>query len=97
MAVLQPPLCLNPVNRWPSRSEQENPRTSHTPTAVFTNPSSFTSDSPMLNLGIILDQHLSCVHICDILHILPMLDYKTPTVIATSVVHTKYDYCNVLS
>src|SRR6218665_1941740 len=39
----------------------------------------------------------SCfMHICDLRRIRPMLDLKTASIIATSIVHAKLDYCNSL-
>jgi hypothetical protein len=77
---------------------------------LLTNSSShsFTSDSPVRNLGVIFDPHLSfanhisnlsrsCfMHIRDLRRIRPMLDLKTASTIATSIVHSKLDYCNSL-
>src|SRR6218665_1293632 len=69
---------------------------------------SFTSDAPVHNLGVTFDPHLSfsnhisnlsrsCfMHIRDLHHIRPMLDFKTASTIATSIVHSKLDYCNSL-
>lgn len=60
------------------------------------------------NLGMIFDQHLSfsdqisslsriCFsHIRDLRRIRPVLDHKTAITIATSIVHSKLDYCNSL-
>src|SRR6218665_2875987 len=68
----------------------------------------FTPNSPVRNLGVIFDQNLSfsdhitqlsryCfMHICDLRQIHPMLDIKTASTIATSIVHAKLDYCNSL-
>src|SRR6218665_4019908 len=68
----------------------------------------FTPTSPVRNLGVIFDQNLSfsdhitqlsrsCfVHIRDLRRIRPMLDLKTASTIATSIVHAKLDYCNSL-
>jgi len=68
----------------------------------------FTPTSPVRNLGVIFDQNLSfydhithlsraCfMHIRDLQRIRPMLDLKTPSTIATSIVHAKLDYCNSL-
>ena len=77
---------------------------------LSTNSSShaFTSDSPVRNLGITFDPHLSfsnhisnlsrsCfMHIRDLRRIRSMLDFKTASTIATSIVHSKLDYCNSL-
>ena len=61
------------------------------------------------NLGFIFDEHLtfsdhiialskSCYyHICELRCIRPYLDFKTASTIATSIVHSKLDYCNFLS
>jgi len=60
------------------------------------------------NLGFIFDEHISfsdqisalsksCYsHICQLCCIRPYLDHKTASTIATSVVHSKLDYCNSL-
>ena len=68
----------------------------------------FTSDAPVRNLGVTFDPHLSfsnhisnlsrsCfMHIRDLRRIRPMLDFKTASTIATSIVHSKLDYCNSL-
>src|SRR6218665_1164311 len=67
----------------------------------------FISDAPVRNLGVTFDPHLSfsnhisnlsrsCfMHIRDS-RIRPMLDFKTASTIATSIVHSKLDYCNSL-
>src|SRR6218665_3448008 len=68
----------------------------------------FTPTSPVRNLGVIFDQNLSfsdhftqlscsCfMHIRDLRPLRPMLDLKTASTIATSIVHAKLDYCNSL-
>src|SRR6218665_3250702 len=68
----------------------------------------FTPTSLVRNLGVIFDQNLtfldhitqlsrSCfMHIRDLRRIRPMLDLKTASTIATSIVHAKLDYCNSL-
>src|SRR6218665_1259490 len=68
----------------------------------------FTSDAAVRNLGVTFDPHLSfsnhisnlsrsCfIHIRDLRRIRPMLDFKTASTIATSIVHSKLDYCNSL-
>src|SRR6218665_1152223 len=68
----------------------------------------FISDAPVRNLGVTFDPHLSfynhisnlsrsCfMHIRDLRRIRPMLDFKTVSTIATSIVHSKLDYCNSL-
>src|SRR6218665_1068947 len=72
----------------------------------------FTSDAPVRNLGVTctctFDPHLSfsnhisnlsrsCfMHIRDLRRIRPMLDFKIASTIATSIVHSKLDYCNFL-
>src|SRR6218665_820294 len=68
----------------------------------------FTSDAPVPNLGVTFDHHLSfsnhisnlsrsCfMHIPDLRRIRPMLDSKTASTIATSIVHSELDYCNSL-
>src|SRR6218665_3275900 len=43
-----------------------------------------------------LQGNYSEVHIRDLRRILPMLDFKTASTIATSIVHSKLDYCNPL-
>src|SRR5688572_18612501 len=78
---------------------------------LSTNSSSltFTSDAPVRNLGVTFDPHLSfsnhisnlsrsCfMHIRDLHRIRPMLDFKSSaSTIATSIVHSKLDYCNSL-
>src|SRR6218665_3549407 len=74
------------------------------------NPSSspFTSDAPVRNFCVTFDPHLSfsnhisnpsssCfMHIRDLRRIQPMLDFKTASTIATSIVHSKLDCCNSL-
>ena len=77
----------------------------------LSNNSSFTtfiSDAPVRNLGVNFDPHLSfsnhianisrsCfMHIRDLRRIRHMLDFKTASTIATSIVHSKLDYCNSL-
>src|SRR6218665_1074305 len=67
---------------------------------------SFTSAAPVRNLGVTFDPHLSfsnhisnrsCfMHIRDLRRIRPMLEFKTASTIATSIVHSKLDYCNSL-
>src|SRR6218665_1752023 len=69
---------------------------------------SFTSDAPVRYLCVTFDPQLSfsnhisnlsrsCfMHIRDIRRIRPMLDFKTASTIATSIVHSKLDYCNSL-
>ena len=64
--------------------------------------------SPVRNLGIIFDKNLTfsdhitqlsrtCyMHIRDLCRLRPILDYKTACTIATSIVHSKLDYCNSL-
>src|SRR6218665_252640 len=66
------------------------------------------SDAPVRNLGVTFDPHLSfsnhisnlsrsCfMHIRDLRRIRPMLDFKNASTIATSIVHSKPDYCNSL-
>jgi len=68
----------------------------------------FTSDASVRNLGVTFDPHLSfsnhisnlshtCfMHIRDLHRIRPMLDSKTASTIATSIVHSKLNYCNSL-
>jgi len=62
----------------------------------------------MKNLGFIFDEHLtfsdqisalckSCYyHIRELRCLRPYLDFKTASTIATSIVHSKLDYCNSL-
>src|SRR6218665_2908689 len=69
---------------------------------------SFTSDTFVRNLGVTFNPHLSfsnqisnlsrfCfMHIRDLRRIRPMLDFKTASTIAISIVHSKLDYCNSL-
>jgi hypothetical protein len=64
--------------------------------------------SSVRNLGFIFDQHLSLqdhitslskacfFHIKDLRRIRPYLDLRTASTIATSLVHSKLDYCNSL-
>ena len=71
--------------------------------------SSLTTTHSARNLGFIFDEHLtfsdkisalskSCYyHICELRCIRPYLDFKTASTIATSIVHSKLDYCNSLS
>jgi hypothetical protein len=75
-------------------------------------PTDLTSPAPysssVRNLGIIFDKNLTfadhitqlsrtCyMHIRDLRRLRPMLDYKTACTIATSIVHSKLDYCNSL-
>src|SRR6218665_58621 len=68
----------------------------------------FTPTSPVRSLGVIFDQNLCFsdhitqlsrswfMHIRDLRRIRPMLDLKTASTIATSIVHAKLDYCNSL-
>ena len=71
--------------------------------------SSFTTTHSAHNLGIIFDEHLtfsdkisalskSCYyHIRELRFIRPYLDLKTASTIATSIVHSKLDYCNSIT
>src|SRR6218665_2149240 len=72
-------------------------------------PSPAPYTSPVRNLGVILDKkpytfadHITklsqtCyIHIRDLRRLRPILDYKTACTIATSIVHSKLDYCNSL-
>ena len=70
--------------------------------------SSLTTTHSARNLGFIFDEHLtfsdqisalskSCYyHIRELCCIRPYLDFKTASTIATSIVHSKLDYCNSL-
>jgi len=66
--------------------------------------SSLTTTHSARNLGVIFDEHLTfsdqisaCYyHIRELRCIRPCLDFKTATTIATSIVHSKLDYCNSL-
>ncbi|PGH37857.1 MAG: hypothetical protein CRN43_18665, partial [Candidatus Nephrothrix sp. EaCA] len=72
----------------------------------LTSPAPYTS--PVRNLGVIFDKNLTfsdhitklsqiCyMHIRDLRRLRPILDYKTACTIATSIVHSKLDYCNSL-
>src|SRR6218665_78928 len=74
----------------------------------YSSSTTFTSDAPVRNLGVTFDPHLSfsnhisnlsrsCfMHIRDLRCTRPMLDSKTASNIATSIVHSKLDYCNSL-
>jgi len=69
---------------------------------------SLTTTHSAHNLGFIFDEHLifsdqitalskSCYyHIRELRCIRPYLDFKTASTIATSIVHSKLDYCNCL-
>src|SRR6218665_667090 len=71
-------------------------------------PSPALYTSPVRNLGVIFDKNLSfadhitkvsqiCyMHIRDLRRLRPILDYKTACTIATSIVHSKLDFCNSL-
>ena len=67
-----------------------------------TNNSSLTTTHSARNLGFIFDEHLtfsdqiSSVSKSCYYHIRPYLDTKTASTIATSIVHSKLDYCNSL-
>ena len=75
---------------------------------TLTPDTSITATSSSRNLGFIFDSHLtyhdqisalskSCFfHIRDLRRIRPCLDYYTAANIATSLVHSKLDYCNSL-
>src|SRR6218665_207166 len=72
----------------------------------LTSPAPYTS--PVRNVGVIFDENLTfadhitmlsqiCyMHIHDLRRLRPILDYKTACTIATSIVHSKLDYCNSL-
>src|SRR6218665_99000 len=84
------------------------PYISINPDSASTHACICTPTSPVRNLGVIFDQNLSfsdhitqpsrsCfMHIRDLRRIRPMLDLKTASAIATSIVHAKLDYCNSL-
>jgi len=73
------------------------------------NSSSLTTTHSTRNLGFIFDEHLtfsdqissvskSCYyHIRQLRCIRPYLDTKTASTIATSIVHSKLDYCNSIT
>ena len=75
---------------------------------VFIDLTSTPYTSPVRNLGVIFDKSLTfadhitklsqiCyMHIRDLRRLRPILDYKTACTIATSIVHSKLDYCNYL-
>src|ERR1700733_5174853 len=105
-------LCLNPsktefiILGLPDKIKKIPDPTIH----LSTDSSSldFVTDSSVRNLGVTFDPHLSfsnhisnlsrtCfLHIRDLRRIRPMLDFKTASTIATSIVHSKLDYCNSL-
>jgi len=72
------------------------------------NTSSLITTNSALNLGFIFDEHLtfsdqisalskSCYnHIREVRCLRPYLDFKSASTIATSIVHSKLDYCNSL-
>src|SRR6218665_360177 len=72
----------------------------------LTSPAPYTS--PVRNLGVIFEKNLifadhitklsqiCYMHIRDLRRLRPILDYKTASTIATSIVHSKLDYCNSL-
>ena len=61
---------------------------------------SLTTTPSARNLGFIFDEHLTfsgqitALHIRELRCIRPYLDFKTASTIATSIVHSKLDYCN---
>src|SRR6218665_100045 len=102
MDVIQPPLSQPFQNRIQSKKIPDP--SIHL--SYNTSSTTFTSDAPVRNLGVIFDLHLSfsnhisnlsCfMHIRDLHRIRPMLDSKTASTIATSIVHSKFHYCNSL-
>src|SRR5208282_281083 len=80
----------------------------HMPNLILPDNSSITPVQSARNLGIIFDSNLSfdkhisnlskiCYfHIRDLRRIRPTLDFDTARTIATSLVHSKLDYCNSL-
>jgi len=68
------------------------------------NTSSLITTQSARNLGFIFDEHLTfsalskyCYyHIHELRCLRPYLDFKTASTIATSIVHSKLDYCNSL-
>ena len=91
-----------------SGTTKENPRPIISLNLDSTSTDTFTPTSPVRKLGVICDQNLSfsdhithlshsCfMHISELRRIRHMLDLKTATTIATSIVHDKLDYCNSL-
>ena len=80
----------------------------HNPTHTISSNTTIQPVSSARNLGIIFDSNLSfsdhilyisksCFsHICDLRRIRNTLDHKTACTIATSLIHSKLDYCNSL-
>ena len=74
---------------------------------LSTNPyfPAFTSDAPVRKLGVTFDRHLSFhnhisnrsrsrfLHLRDFRRIWSILDFKTTSTTAASIVHSKLDYC----
>src|SRR6218665_1336850 len=105
-------LCLNPsktefiITGLPVQIKKIPDTSIHLSNSFSSN--TFTSDVPVRNLGITFDPRLSfsnhisnisrsCfMHIRDFRRIRPMLDFNTASTIATSIVHSKLDYCNSL-
>src|SRR6218665_3431986 len=103
MNVIQPPSSQPFQNRILSAQIKKIPDPSiHL--SDNSSSTSFTSDAPVRNLGVTFDPHLSfsnlsrsCfMHIRDLRRIRPMFDFKTASTIASSIVHSKLDYCNSL-
>ena len=75
---------------------------------IHNSPLSTTRSARARNLGFTFDEHLSLsdqistlsqscyYHIHQLRCIRPYLDFKTASTIATSIVHSKLDYCNSL-
>jgi hypothetical protein len=105
-------LCLNPsktefiILGLPDQIKKIPDPTIHLSTDSSSH--AFVTDSSVRNLGVTFDPNLSfsnhisnlsrtCfLHIRDLRRIRPMLDFKTASTIATSIVHSKLDYCNSL-
>jgi len=92
---------------WPAvKSATASSQSLHLPTSIQTHNSSLNTTHSARNLGFIFDQHLTfsdqisaiskaCYyHIIQLHCIGPDLDSTTACIIATSIVHSKLDYCN---
>src|SRR6218665_1879829 len=112
MDVIQPPLSQIFQNRIHHNRPICQMKQIPNPSIHLSNNSSsttFISDASVRNLGVTIDPHLSfsnhisnlsrsCfMHIRDLRRIRPMIDSKTASTTATSIVHSKLDYCNSLS